>query len=399
MNHSKKILVISHEASLSGAPILVLSLLKKLKNERKNYTIDVLLLRAGQLYEDFAKLSDQKIMVATYYNQSLSFVNRNFKKFQAAFFPKQETKEERIEKITGKLLQNNYDLVYANTAETLVWTIPFYKKNIPTIVAIHELTFGMESAYSKDFILQNISNVTMIIAGSNAVKENLINRYGADPKKVKAIHSFVDEKLVIHKDKTQLKKELNISESDIVIGIASSQELRKGTDMVPLLVKKITDKTNLNFKFINLGGSSTIGSVKCSKIDAEKLGVDDKIIYVDHNKFPNDYINIFDIFLLLSREDPFPLVMLTAAKLQKPIVAFEQSGGAVEFLENGYGVLAPYLDLDTMASEIVNLLENKELRENYGHKIQNRLEEEYSESKLTADIFQTIDELIQYNKS
>jgi glycosyltransferase involved in cell wall biosynthesis len=88
--------------------------------------------------------------------------------------------------------------------------------------------------------------------------------------------------------------------------------------------------------------------------------------------------------------------MLTAAKLQKPIVAFEQSGGAVEFLENGYGVLAPYLDLDTMASEIVNLLENKELRENYGHKIQNRLEEEYSESKLTADIFQTIDDLIQY---
>lgn len=279
--------------------------MKKLKKERKNYTVDVLLLRAGQLYEDFAKLSDHKIMVAAYYNQSLSFVNRNFKKLQTAFFPKQETKEEQIEKITGKLLQNNYDLVYANTAETLVWTIPFYKKNIPTIVAIHELTFGMESAYSKDFILQNISNVSMIIAGSNAVKENLINRYGAEPEKVIAIHSFVDEKLVIQKNKTQLKKELNISESDIVIGIASSQELRKGTDLVPLLVKKISDKTDLNFKFINLGGSSSIGPVKCSKIDAEKLGIDDKIIYVDHNKFPNDYINIFDIFLLLSREDPF----------------------------------------------------------------------------------------------
>jgi hypothetical protein len=39
------------------------------------------------------------------------------------------------------------------------------------------------------------------------------------------------------------------------------------------LVKKIADKTDLNFKFINLGGSSTIGPVKCSKIDAEKLGL------------------------------------------------------------------------------------------------------------------------------
>lgn len=128
MSETKKILLISHEASLSGAPILVLSVLKKLRQERKNYKVDVLLLRPGQLYEDFAKLSDNKIIVANYYNQSLSFVNRNFKKIQNAFFPKTESKEEQIEKITGRLLQNNYDLVYANTAETLIWTIPFYKK-------------------------------------------------------------------------------------------------------------------------------------------------------------------------------------------------------------------------------------------------------------------------------
>ncbi|WP_265132316.1 glycosyltransferase family 4 protein [Chryseobacterium oranimense] len=394
MSETKKILLISHEASLSGAPILVLSLLKKLKQQRKDYTIDVLLLRPGQLYEDFAKLSDNKILVANHFNQSLSFVNRNFKKLQNAFFPKQENKEEQIEKVTGKLLQNNYDLVYANTAETLEWTIPFYKKNIPTIVAIHELTFGMESSYPKDFILKNISDVSMIIAGSNAVAENLINRYNADPKKVTAIHSFVDEKLEIQKGKEQIKKELNISESDIILGIASSQELRKGTDLVPLLVKKISDKTDINFKFINLGGSSKSGPVKCSKIDAEKLGVEDKIIYVDHNKTPNDYINIFDIFLLLSREDPFPLVMLTAAKLQKPIVAFDKSGGAVEFLENGHGVLAPYLDLDTMADEVVKLMKDSGLRKTYGESINKRLENEYSDKELTNKIFKLIDSFL-----
>lgn len=394
MSETKKILLISHEASLSGAPILVLSLLKKLKQQRKDYTIDVLLLRPGQLYEDFAKLSDNKILVANHFNQSLSFVNRNFKKLQNAFFPKQENKEEQIEKVTGKLLQNNYDLVYANTAETLEWTIPFYKKNIPTIVAIHELTFGMESSYPKDFILKNISNVSMIIAGSNAVAENLINRYNADPKKVTAIHSFVDEKLEIQKGKEQIKKELNISESDIILGIASSQELRKGTDLVPLLVKKISDKTDINFKFINLGGSSKSGPVKCSKIDAEKLGVEDKIIYVDHNKTPNDYINIFDIFLLLSREDPFPLVMLTAAKLQKPIVAFDKSGGAVEFLENDHGVLAPYLDLDTMADEVVKLMKDSGLRKTYGESINKRLENEYSDKELTNKIFKLIDSFL-----
>ena len=305
-----------------------------------------------------------------------------------------DDKEEQVKKITTRLLANNYELVYGNSAETLRWTIPFFEKNIPTIVAIHELTYGLEMSYPKDFILKNFSKVSTIIAGSNAVAENLITKYNVDSKKIKVIHSFVDEKIDLKKDKTILKKELNISDQEVVIGIASSQELRKGTDLVPLLVKKIADKTDIKFKFINLGGSSDSGPVKCSKLDAEKLDVLDKIIYVDHNKTPNDYIDIFDIFLLLSREDPFPLVMLTAAKLKKPIVAFEQSGGAVEFLQNGDGVLVPYLDLDQMANEVIKLLKDQKLREDYGSKIQNKLEKEYSENKLTSDIFQTIDDLL-----
>lgn len=393
MSTSKKILFISHEASLSGAPILVLNLLKRLKKERGNYTIDVLLIRGGELYEDFAKISNN-IVVAHYHLQSFSFLKRNLRRVQSIIFKKKETQEDKINKITNSLLLNNYDLVYGNTMESLIWTLPFYKKNIPTIVAIHELSFGIESTYPKEFVLENISNITKIIAGSKAVGDNLVTKYGADPKKINVVHSFVDSVLTIQKDKESLRKELGIKNDDIVVGIASSQELRKGTDMIPLLVQKIKQKTEINFKFINLGGTSKSPAVRCAKIDAEKLGVDDVLIFIDHNKFPNDYINLFDIFLLMSREDPFPLVMLTAAKLKKPIVAFEKSGGAVEFLENDHGVLIPYLDLDIMATEVIKLMEDANSRQAYGENIHKRLEEEYSDEKLTLNIFNLIDELV-----
>jgi glycosyltransferase involved in cell wall biosynthesis len=278
--------------------------------------------------------------------------------------------------------------------ESLIWTLPFYKKNIPTIVAIHELSFGIESTYSKDFVLENISNITQIIAGSQAVADNLIAKYNANPQKVTAVHSFVDTALTIQKDKDTLRSELNIKNNELVIGIASSQELRKGTDMVPMLVQKIKQKTNLEFKFINLGGNSKSPAVRCAKLDAEKLGIENNMIFIDHNKTPNDYINIFDIFILMSREDPFPLVMLTAAKLKKPIIAFEQSGGAVEFLENDHGVLIPYLDLEVMAAQVVTLMLNSNLRETYGENIHHRLENEYSDKKLAGKIFTIIDSLL-----
>ncbi|NIF05482.1 glycosyltransferase family 4 protein [Chryseobacterium sp. Tr-659] len=391
--NTKKILFISHEASLSGAPILVLDLIKRLQQEKKNYIIDVLLIRGGELYEEFARVPNH-IVVAHYHLQSFSFLKRNLKRIQSLIFKKTETQQDKIDKITSNLLENNYDLVYGNTMESLVWTLPFYKKNIPTIVAIHELSFGIESTYPKEFVLENISNITQIIAGSQAVADNLISKYNASPQKVTAVHSFVDTVLTIQKDKSILRNELGIKKDELIIGIASSQELRKGTDMIPMLVQKIKQKTDLQFKFINLGGHSKSPAVRCAKLDAEKLGVENNMIFIDHNKTPNDYINIFDVFILMSREDPFPLVMLTAAKLKKPIVAFEKSGGAVEFLENDHGVLVPYLDLDAMAAQVNVLMQSSSLRETYGKNIHHRLENEYSDKKLAGKIFTIIDSLL-----
>lgn len=394
MMEKKKILFISHDASLSGAPILLLNLLQRLKKQKEDYIIDILLLRTGELYEDFAKIAEN-ILVVEYRQPSNSFLKRNLKRFINIIIRNKKTQQDKDNKIIYDLLLNKYDLVYGSTIKSLTWTLPFYKNNIPTIVAIHELSFGIESTYPKDFVLENISNISQIIAGSQAVADNLVAKYNADPKRVNVVHSFVDTVLSIQKDKELLKSELDIKNNELVIGIASSQELRKGTEMVPILVQKIKQKSGIDFKFINLGGTSKSPAVRCAKLDAEKLGVENDIIFIDHNKTPNDYINLFDIFLLMSREDPFPLVMLTAAKLKKPIMAFEKSGGAVEFLDHNHGVLVPYLDLDAMAAEIAHLMENESLRKTYGENIHKRLEDDYSDKKLVDKIFIIIDDLLK----
>jgi len=390
----KRLLFISHEASRSGAPILVLHLLQKLRQQNPNCVIDVLLLKGGELYDDFASVSDNVFLAYANITPS-SFLQRNLRRLKSIIFAqKKETEQSEIAKIISTLFLNNYDLVYGNTIISLTWILPFYKKGIPTIIAIHELTYGIESIYKKEFIQENIINVSQIIAGSQAVANNLISKYGAKKNQVNVIHSFIDSDLKIAKEKDILKKELHILEDQLLIGIVSAQELRKGTDLVPMLVKQIKNKTNINFKFVNVGGTSNSTFVMNSKLDAEKLGVIDKIIYINHNNTPTDYINILDIFILLSREDPFPLVMLSAAKLKKTIVAFEKSGGAEEFLQHNNGVLIPYLDTDKMATEIVKLLRVKDLRQKLGEKIFERLENEYSEQKQTTKIFNLIDKLI-----
>ena len=74
----------------------------------------------------------------------------------------------------------------------------------------------------------------------------------------------------------------------------------------------------------------------------------------------------FDIFLLPSREDPFPLVMLDSASLEIPIVCFDKSGGAREFVEEDSGYIVPYMDIESMSNAVVQLIEDKSLRRDLG---------------------------------
>jgi glycosyltransferase involved in cell wall biosynthesis len=75
---------------------------------------------------------------------------------------------------------------------------------------------------------------------------------------------------------------------------------------------------------------------------------------------PLDYLSVFDIFALTSREDPYPLVVLEAALLQKPMVCFEKAGGAQDLIETDAGLIVPYLSLEAMSKAILTIKENPE---------------------------------------
>jgi len=65
-----------------------------------------------------------------------------------------------------------------------------------------------------------------------------------------------------------------------------------------------------------------------------------------------------DIFLLPSREDSFPSVILEAIDAGLPIVAFKDAGGFQDLLHDDVGILVPYIDLKKMERELYTLLDN-----------------------------------------
>ncbi|MCK5219491.1 glycosyltransferase, partial [bacterium] len=119
--------------------------------------------------------------------------------------------------------------------------------------------------------------------------------------------------------------------------------------------------------FIWVGELSPEVKIWCEH-DLAQLENKQRVHLVGFQKEVANYMAAGALFVLTSREDPFPNVMLSAMEAGMPVVAFDKSGGAAELLADNQGVLVPFLDVTAMADEIVSLLRNPEKRQRIGQK-------------------------------
>jgi glycosyltransferase involved in cell wall biosynthesis len=378
---SNRVLFISHEASRSGAPIVLLNLLRWIK-ANTNLQFDILLLNDGPLKAGFEAVAKTYI-AGDIFNQH-STVNR----FKKKLF---KSTPNKIKKVTDRLSNNKYQLIYGNTILSLPWLNEFKQQNkVKTICCIHELSFALNHCFDKTYLTQNLPLIDQIIAVSQAVKNNLIDNYQLNTGKIELQYEFIDTDITINTDAAQ-----PIGSDEFMIGAGGTPEWRKGTDLIiPLALKLIEQYPDLKFKIAWLGADTGTDFIKSIIYDAEKCGIRSKLLFIKPSNNPLEIINQFDVFVLLSREDPFPLIALEAAFLQKPIIAFENSGGIPELLNQGAGLLTPYLDLTKMADCLYRVYGDGVLRKQIGVKGKELILEKYNSGVIPPNIYTIINKLI-----
>lgn len=377
---------ISHEAYRTGAPIVLLYLLKWLKNNT-TLQFDILLLNDGPLKSQFEALG--KTYVAHNIANKFSYTSRLKKKLL-------NTQVNEIDKVTAKLAANKYDVVYGNTALSLPWLSAFKTVfGIKTICCVHELSYALSHCFSREYLSESISAVDRIIVVSGAVRDNLITSYGIRGDQIDLQYEFIDTTLTTTDNSPLLPRD----KSTFIIGSGGTPEWRKGADLiVPLAKSLMTQYPGLDFKIAWLGADDENNYSKMIRFDAEKCGVIDKLLFIAPSDKPLDVINQFDVFVLFSREDPFPLIALEAAFLGKPIIAFENSGGIPELLEQGAGLLAPYLDTAILAGQVHQLYTDEALRHKLGIRGRELILEKYNADVIPPNIYKIISQVAQDNK-
>jgi len=110
------------------------------------------------------------------------------------------------------------------------------------------------------------------------------------------------------------------------------------------------------------------------------------------NPFP--YLALGDIFLLTSREDPFPLICLEVGALRKPVVCFRGGGGAPELLSNGRGFTVPYLSTGDMARVVLDLMSDFERGRQAGQRLADHVSRHHDVSVTGEQVLRLIQDLL-----
>jgi len=345
----KKILFIFHEDTRTGAPNALLSFLKYLKEHHsKDFIIDIFILRSvnGALEPELRKVA-RKV-----------YIKRKSKSIKV--------KVTNIFKPTSLFLRtlhivNKYDLIYGNTILSLKYVSALKQKfpKVKTLLYVHEGTYLTSLFLETKKATQQFSLIDKVFTVANQAKNNLIENYAVDSKKISIVYPTVT-KTEVAEINNPLKS--IYSNYELILVNIGQPILTKGTDLIPQIANELKKRNpELKFKIIIVGISNDSDYLKSLKLDISKMQLTEYIDLVPHTKTPMNYMEIANVCIIPAREESFSLIGVQAAQLKKPIVAFRNALGILDILDESCTFQANYLDIADFVNQVELVYKNPDL--------------------------------------
>jgi glycosyltransferase involved in cell wall biosynthesis len=241
--------------------------------------------------------------------------------------------------------------------------------NVPVVTHAHELPRFVELDVSRDELDVVARRTSQWIVVSEAVRAGLPVMFGPPARDARLIRECIDPASIhARTEQDGSHKLLDVSSDELIIGGAGTVSARKGADLFGLLalavMRRWRSEQPLAFRWVGGGLDSRDGRLVLT--DLRAMGLARTVRFVGETRTPLACFAAMTVMVLLSREDPYPLVMLEAAALGRPLVCFDGSGGAPEFVRRGGGISVRYLDIEAMAEAVVHLLSNPDERRRLG---------------------------------
>lgn len=340
------ILLVIHQASRTGAPILGYNIATRLS---KRYNVVVLLLAGGDLIEDFRRNCVAVIGPLSY----------------ADWLPVEAD-------YLVKRLVHCYDISYAiaNTIDSRLMLKPLTCAHVPVVALVHEFASYLspkgEMGRVLEWATQIVFSAPSVASSAIAEYPNLENRtIHILPQGQSQLPPAPDAQA--HRQQEQdLRRALRPpgNENAFVVLGCGTIFLRKGVDLFfscAAAVAALAPKRPVRFVWIGPPSSAHLEYSALLTEQIARSGLKDTIAIVDEVADLEPAYAAADLFLLSSRLDPLPNVGIDAALRGTPVVCFENAGGMADLFgadPETRASVVPYLDVHAAASLIAKLADD-----------------------------------------
>lgn len=379
------ILALGHNASRTGAPILLLNLLQRLKSD-EDCDVRCLLGAGGALETEYQREFDSRILGQA-----------GERTIAIRILHKATNGLVRRDPIKNWLRKFSPHVLYANTVASLpaLRRVRRMYPGVPFVVHVHELTWLLRRHQRASNIEEILCEAGRVFAASNAVRDALITEFNLPQHRIERVYEHLCREGIscnAADSREEIRRHLGIRPDRVLCLSVGTQEWRKGPEFIPLIAKACLRKQT-NTEFLWIGAETADRSAVQLTLDAEKLGVGDRVRFLGEVTDPAPYFSAADIFVLPSREDPYPLSMLEAGLFGLPVVCFRDSGGATEFVSSGAGIAVDYLDTVAMAEAINGLAADGERRRAMGKIGRRHVQRAHRLEDAAGKIYSTLKEV------
>jgi len=349
------VLVVSHEASATGAPILALNLCQALSAD---YNVVALLLKGGPLKANFRSCCTDVL------EARLQFVNRRVIK-------------RALKGIPGAF---NSDFALVNSAVSAPCLEPIRSSGIATVALVHEFaayirpwqTFEDLGLWSSAVVCSTRitwADVLRRCPSLDHVPMTVLpqGRCNLPKKPTRSRPSPTNQLPPIPSagDAEDFLKALPAGEL-LVLGAGEVQP-RKGVDLFIATanqIKQLCPDQAIRFAWMGSGydPEKDLHVSMWLRDQIERSGLENQLHMLGHSEAYKAVIERSDLFLVSSRLDPLPNVAIDAMLAGKPVLCFEDACGIAELLKQHPDLhnscVAPYFDCTRLAEKAKALLQD-----------------------------------------
>ena len=324
----KNILFFAPSLKFGGAERVLISLLKNIDNKKFNSSL-ALISKEGHLLKELPR--------------NVNIIDVGTRKVRFAFV-----------KLLNIILSDKPDIIFSTIGHLnllVILTKLFSPKKIKYICRETNIPSLVHKNFFKSLIFSFLYKCLYryydyVICQSKDMKYDLLNRFNIPETKLLLINNPCDIRAI--NSKLQKSKKTDFFKNNkIHLLTVGSLTYQKGHDLLIEAIGKM-DKDRFDLTIIGEGKNKTM-----LKNLTENLNLLDNIHFIGLKDNPYSYMYHADLFVLSSRYEGFPNVVLESMACGTAVVAFKTPGDIHFIIKNGLnGYLVDYPNTDKLAETI-----------------------------------------------